>query len=147
MLQELLLDAESIPSGWALVEADLGRRGRHLGSTIRVHRAGAGSGEEIPLAALASGRIFELIEFPRDVEKLVWRPPQIGQYHPSQLRIRRVGWLERALLMAVRVMRTWLRLSPEERRECRLTLPEALFDLPAAYRIATDFRVRMWTQP
>jgi GT2 family glycosyltransferase len=148
MLQELLLSPETVPSGWALVEADLGRRGRHLASTIRVHRrAGSAFGEEIPLAALASGRIFELIEFPGDVERLVWRPPQIGEYHPSQLRIRRVGRLKRLAFMAVRVARTWLRLAPEERIECGLTMPGAFLDLAAAYRIATEFRVRMWTQP
>jgi GT2 family glycosyltransferase len=148
MLQELLLDAENIPAGWALVQANLGRRGRHLASSIRLHRrSDPGQGEEIPLAALADGRIFELIEIPGNVGRLVWRPPQIGEYHPSQLRIRRVGWLKRTALMAIRVLRTYARLSEDERRECGLLLPDALLDLPAAYRIATGFRVRMWTQP
>lgn len=148
MLQEILLDTKDVPSGWALVEADLGRRGRHLASSIRLHqRSETGPSEEIPLAALASGRIFELIRLPRDVGSIVWRPPLIGQYDSSQLRIRRVGWLKRNVLMAVRVIRTYLRLSEEEREECGLSLPRALFDLPAAYRVCTDFRVRMWTQP
>jgi GT2 family glycosyltransferase len=147
-VQELVLDAKNLPAGWALVEGNLGRRGQHLASSMRLHlRADSGRAEEIPLAALASGRIFELIRFPSDVVKIVWRPPLVGHYEPSQLRIRRVGWIKRTILMVVRVVRTYLRLSPEEREECGLSLPRAFFDLPGAYRICTDFRVRMWTQP
>ena len=147
MLQELVLDAKNVPPGWALVEGNLGRRGRHLSSSLRMLRSDAGPTEEVPLAALASGRIFELIRFPANVGKIVWRPPLIGQYDRSQIRIRRIGWIKRTVLMAVRVLRTYLRLAPEEREECGLSLPHALFDLPGAYRICTDFRVRMWTQP
>jgi GT2 family glycosyltransferase len=142
-MQDLVLKTGDIPAGWILVEGHLGRRGRHLLSSLRVLRqAGAGPDVEIPLPVFLDGRIHELIELPGKVGRLVWRPPEIGKYEPSQLSVRPIGWLGRTARMVIRVVRAYLRLSEDERRDCGLELPQALRDLEGAYRTCTGLMVR-----
>jgi GT2 family glycosyltransferase len=148
MTPELTVETEDNPTGWVLVESRVHNHGRYLASRLRAHRPrGAGGVEEFPLCIQPNGRIHELIRLPGDVARLAWVPPENWPVEPPRVSVRRVGWFERTWRMALRVLRTWLRLSEEERRECGLTLDRALLDLPAAYRIATGFRVRFWELP
>jgi GT2 family glycosyltransferase len=146
MSREVLLDTRGLSAGWVLVAGQLGRRGRYLRSSIRLQRRSA-SAEEIPLPVLFDGRIREMIELPHDLAGLAWRPPDVGEYDGSPITLRRVGWIERTTRMAVRVLRTYLRLSEYERRECGLFLGKAFLDLRAAYRLCTGFLVRVRGQP
>ena len=128
-------------SGWVLIESDLGARGRYPASRLLVQRQSSpGKAEEILLPITAAGRIHELIRLPDDVARLVWQPPENGRPTQAQLTIRRVGWIERTVRMANRVLRNWARLSVDERLECKLSLSKAVFDLQDAYRIVTEFR-------
>ena len=138
----LNLKGERDLSGWVLVEAHLGSQGWHYSCSLRVHRHSS-QVEEIPLPVLPDGRISELVRLPDDVADLRWRLPTgtSRQPEPSPT-IRRAGWVERTWGMAYRVVRTYARLSEDQRTESGLTLWRALFDLPGAYRIATGFRVR-----
>lgn len=147
MLQEFLLTTPDAPTGWVLVQGHLGRRGRYLRSSLRVRRADPGPTEDFPLPVLVDGRIHELIELTGNPRELWWRPPEVGDYDQSQLTVRPIGWLGRTARMLVRVLRTYARLSEDERQECGLTLPGALFDLRGAYRTCTSFLVRMRDQP
>ena len=141
MQLELILEPENCPSGWVLIESRL-ESGRHDFSCLMVHRDSApGQVEKIPLPVLPDGRIHELIRLPEDVGKLVWRPPERGQFVPSDLSLRRIGWPERTLRMAIRVTRTYLRLSEDQRSEAGLSLWRAVFDLHGAFQIASAFRV------
>src|SRR5688572_28565716 len=148
MLREVPLETESLRAGWFLVEGELGRRGRNQRSSLCVHRRSAAEPvQEIPLPVLVDGRIRELVRLPRDVGRLVWRPPAIEGSEPPSISIRRVGWLERTCRMVVRVVRTYVRLSEHEREECGLFLRRALFDLHGMYRLCTGFLVRTKGQP
>lgn len=143
MTQELELKTDSDLSGWALVQARLTSRGRHHSSTLRVHRhSSPGRAEEIPLPIFPDGGINELVRLPDDVARLSWRLPASLPLQQPELRIRRVGLLDRGLRMVNRVARTYLRLTKEQRLEAGLTLWGAVHDLAGAYRIATGFRVR-----
>src|SRR5687767_15540747 len=124
MAQEFLLKPEPIAPGWVLVKGRLNRRGRHLRSLIRVRRLdGSGPTVEFPLPVLFDGRIHELIELPGDAGNVFWRPPEVGDYDPSQITIAPIGWIGRTARMLLRVLRTFARLSKEEREECGLFLP------------------------
>jgi len=136
----LMLRTPDNLSGWVLVEAHLGSRFRYAFSSLKVQRSG-GKAIEIPLSVLSDGRIVELVELPSDTGALAWRPPDNGRFEPSQITVRRVGPVERAVRMAVRVVRTCLRLSEEHRLESGLTFWRSLFDLAGRYRVATAFRV------
>jgi GT2 family glycosyltransferase len=143
---EFLLTPGPVAPGWMLVKGRLNRRGRNLRATIRIHRSD-GSPDEFPLPVLFDGRIHELIELPRDAGNVFWRPPEVGHYDPSQLTIAPIGWIGRTARMLVRVLRTFARLSKEEREECGLVLPAALLDLPRAYRTCTGLLVRSRGHP
>jgi GT2 family glycosyltransferase len=148
---ESTIDAMSVPAGgWTLVEAQARSLGRwrYYISILRAHRRGeAGRVDEFPLCIQPNGRIHELVKLPRDVARLSWVPPENWKLESPPISLRRVGWFERSWRMAYRVLRTWLRLSKEERKECGLSLAHAVLNLPAAYRIATGFRVRFWELP
>ena len=146
MLREFLLKPGPVAPGWMLVKGRLNRRGRHLRATIRIHRDD-GSPDEFPLPVLFDGRVHELIELPRDAGNVFWRPPEVGEYDPSQLSLMPVGWIGRTARMLLRVLRTFARLSKEEREECGLVLPAALLDLPRAYRTCTGLLVRSRGHP
>jgi GT2 family glycosyltransferase len=143
---ESTVEIRDIPAGWALVDARVRSHGRYYASILRAYRRGGGV-EEFPLSVQPNGRIHELVRLPRDVAGLAWVPPENWRLEPPQIALRKIGWFERTWRMALRVARTWLRLSREERAECGLTVARALFDLPACYRISTGFRVRFWEPP
>ena len=140
------VEIHAIPWGWALVDAQIRSHGRYHASRLRAYCRNGGV-EEFPLSVQPNGRIHELVRLPRDAVRLAWVPPENWRLEPPRLAVRKVGWLERRWRMALRVARTWLRLSAEERAECGLTLQRAVFDLAACYRISTGFRVRFWEPP
>jgi GT2 family glycosyltransferase len=128
-------------SGWVLVRSRLRRHGRRDTSRLLVRRrSGAEETEEILLPVARNGGINELVQLPADAASLAWRRPEDAGAEASLLTIRRVGRLERTLRMAYRVLRSWKRLSLDERKISGLTFGRALIDLPGAYRIATQFR-------
>lgn len=141
---EVPLSPPDLSAGWVLVEGRVGPRGRHLRTSLRLYRRSArGQADDIPLPILFDGRIHQLVQLPPDVERIAWRPPLSGSPAAPRLAVRRIGWLPRAGLMAVRVLRAYVRLSPHERRECGLSLRGAVRDLGSAYRLCTGFLVRL----
>jgi len=133
------LDLEHSPSGWVLVEARLGRHGQYAFPSLSlIRRSKPGRTEAIPLSIMADGRILELIELPDDATQLAWQLPENEQPRQPAVSLRRVGWLERNWHMGLRVLSTYAELSADERREIGLSLLHAVFDLPRAYRLATQ---------
>ena len=129
------------PSGWVLVESQIHHQGRQHSSSLLVEtRSRPGHTEAIPLPIFLDGRIREVVRLPDDVTKVDWQAPKDAGAKPLQLRIRHVGWVERNVRMAVRVLRTYRRISEQQRNESGLSLWRALSDLPGAYRSATAFR-------
>jgi GT2 family glycosyltransferase len=143
----MALETGRAPSGWVLVDARVRSRGRYYPSLIRAHLRAASAFEEFPLPVQPNGRIHELIRLPRDVARLAWVPPANWKLDAPVISVRAIGWFGRTWRMVVRVLRTWLRLTEDERRECGLTIARVLFDLPGSYRTATGFRVRFWEVP
>jgi GT2 family glycosyltransferase len=116
-------------SGWVLIDGqspNLKGRGRATfageGGYLRLG--------DITLSVLATGRVHEIVFLHNEVDVA-----ELGS-----LSINKIGWLDRIWRMGWRVFNMWSRLSGLQRRNCGLTLWCAVFDLPAAYRIATLFR-------
>ena len=145
MALRINLPAENVPSGWILVESSLGSGGngrRYISSLLVKRRSDPGETERLLLPVMPDGRIYELIKLPDDMTSLVWQLPDSGQFDQPRLSMKRVGRVERAWRMANRVLKTYMRLAKDQRRESGLSLRKALRDLPGAYRVASGFRIR-----
>jgi GT2 family glycosyltransferase len=127
--------------GWVLLEGEVGPRHALCFTSLRLRRR-SGEVEEVPLATTRDGRIAQLIELPSDIDDVTWRAPDHGQFASTRIAARRAGWIERTAHMAVRVIRTWLRLAPDLRREGGLSLLSFLRDPAATYRREVAFRCR-----
>src|SRR5690349_20289876 len=111
------------PSGWVLVESQLSHQGRQHSSSLLVQRRSRpGHTEEIPLPVFLDGRIREVVRLPDDVSRMDWKGPAEAGAGSPRLKIRPVGWVERNVRMAVRVLRTYRRISDQQRNESGLSL-------------------------
>ncbi len=138
----MLLTIDDPPPGWVLVESWLDPPGRRLSASLRVRRRNEPrETEELLLPVLPDGRIHEIVRLPDREFDLEWQlPPSLSSGKPH-LRLTPLGWFSRTWRMANRALRTWLRLSRQDRRENGLSLRTLVFDLPRAYRVASEFRV------
>jgi GT2 family glycosyltransferase len=114
---------------WILIEGNLSPQdGRQLAYGLLEDRPLEIGGH--PLSASPSGLVNEIVQI----------GPEVTGVDDVRLSIRTLGWAERTLRMAYRVVRTWWSLSFSQRRQCRLSLIGACFDLAGSYHIATQFR-------
>lgn len=125
---------------WVLVEARLDSLESDGFVYFRVKDDGVGEFKDIPLPVLPNGRIHEIVSLPRNgmPAGLYW--PGAGCVKPLSIEVRHLAWFERTWRMANRVIDAFIRLPADLRVLEGLTVWPALFDLPGAYRIATQFR-------
>ncbi len=132
-----------------MVEARLGRHCQYTFPKLSVkRRSDPGRTNEICLPVIGDGWVFELVELPDDVAELVCQLPV--NEHPRQpgISIRRVGWLERTLRMASRILWTYGDLSRDGRREIGFSLlKNAVFNRPLAYRLANEYGPKLQERP
>ena len=133
------LNLEADLSGWVFIRGRLGRHCQYLFPRISIRRRSNPEWREyITLPIVGDGLISELIELPDDVSEVAFEPPECEPWREPGVSLRRVGWLKRSLSMVHRVLRTYVDLSKEGRRDVGSSLlRNAVFDLPNAYRLAT----------
>jgi GT2 family glycosyltransferase len=126
---------------WVLIEASLDSLEPDGFVYFRVEEDGVGRCTDIPLPVLPNGRIHEIILLPRDgmYAGLYW-PGGAVCVRPFSIEVRHLSWFERTWRMANRVIDAFIRLTADLRVLEGLTVWKMLFDLPGAYRIATQFR-------
>jgi len=131
-----------------MLRARLGRHCQYSFPRLQViRRSDLSRTESIPLPIIGDGWIFELIELPDDVIGLACQLPENEQLREPGISLRRVGWLERNVHMAYRVLLTYADLSKDRRQEIGLSLLNALFDLRGAYRLATRHGTKLQQEP
>jgi hypothetical protein len=138
----------AVPSGWVLIEAQVGRGSCLASVRLKVRRRSAlRAVEDLSLPVMAQGRIRELVLLPDDVAELSWQHSGGNPVRQYPLTVRPVGMLERTVRMAYRALRMYGWLTPEERSRFGLSLWGVASHLPEAYRIATAARMHYRSMP
>jgi GT2 family glycosyltransferase len=143
---ELDPGASGFPSGWVLISGKLSRGILDGSATLSAH---SGHGEvrlEVPVSF--AGTVFELVQLPRGIERLVWQPSRLaGVFNHTPLTVRPVGMFERRWLMLRRVAAlSWIH-PVERKRRAGLRWWRALIDLEGQYRAAGKLRSYVHNMP
>ena len=127
--------------GWFLVETQLARSSAHkhirlCGSSV----SGETNFWDVTFPVLQNGRVHELVKLPERISDLTLSLDNGESLDASTVFVRRVGLFERVWRMENRVNGTLRKLSNAQREKVGLSRWKMLFNLPDAYRIATQLR-------
>jgi hypothetical protein len=94
---------------------------------------------EVPVSS--EGYVFELLQLPPRVRKLVWQPSlRGGSFEQTPLLMRKVGMAERRWMMARRVVGYSLSQPAEAKTRVGLSLWRSCLDLVGQYRACGKLR-------